>query len=206
MNNLSLIIGIVLIVISIIFIFIGGWEKFHLQRENNAWLALFIVGWIIFVAGAALILLAILSNKKSKVPIGNVKVVTPSGVIPLPAVVPQPPALPSGPSIASLISGPPVVTPGIPAVTPGIPAVTPGIPAVTPGIPAVTSGPPAVTSSLGVSSMSNRVSGFISGPPSIYNLPPIPQSSKSELAGGVVQYQPLQPTNYPASLKGGLFD
>jgi hypothetical protein len=182
MNNLSLIIGIVLIVISIIFIFIGGWEKFHLQRENNAWLALFIVGWIVFVAGAALILLAILSNKKSKVPLDKVSVVTPDGVKPLTAVVPRPPTVISGPSIASLISGIPVVTPGIPTVNPGIPTVT---------------------SSLGVSSMTNRVSGLISGPPSIYNLPPIP---KKELAGGVIQYQPLQPTNYPASLKGGLFD
>ena len=186
MNNLSLIIGIVLIVISIILIFVGGWEKFHLERENNAWLALFIVGWIIFVAGAALILLGIFSNKKTKIPENNVNVITKYGVeVPLPTV-------------KSLIGSVPLES----RRSIDVPVKAP------------TSGPPIAprgilkssmkSSTLGVSSASNSISQLISGPPSIYDLPPI--QSKTELVGGVIEYQPLQPTNYPASLKGGLFD
>jgi hypothetical protein len=202
MNNLSLIIGIVIIVLSIILIFVGGWEKFHLQRENNAWLALFIVGWISFVAGAGLILLGIVSNKKSKVPINKVSLVTPTGVVPITSIASQigtsNPAAPSigvpASSMGSLTSGPPAA-----ANIPG--PVNSSVPL---GIVKTSIVPPVV----GVSSMSNSVSGLISGPPSIYDLPPLPKipTGPPKLGGGLIEYDVLQNTNYPASLKGGLFD
>jgi hypothetical protein len=181
MNNLSLIIGIILIVIAIVFIFVGGWEKFHLQRENNAWLALFIVGWIIFVFGAGLILLAIFSNKKAKVPLDKLALVTPSGVVPLPAIVPSLISTTSGPPASSMISGPPASS-----MISGPPASS------------MISGPPA--------------SSMISGPPASSMISGPPASSmisgplREKLTGGVIEYQPLQPTNYQVSLKGGLFD
>jgi hypothetical protein len=200
MNNLSLIIGIVIIVLSIILIFVGGWEKFHLQRENNAWLALFIVGWISFVAGAGLILLGIVSNKKSKVSLDKLSVKTPTGVIPLTSVV-----VPMGSSASPMGSA---ASPMGSAASPmgSLTSGPPNVGSVSTPMGSLTSGPPVVSSALGVSSMSSSVSGLITGPPSIYDLPPVPISSKSKLGGGVIEYQPLELTNYPASLKGGLFD
>jgi hypothetical protein len=67
MNSLSIIIGSIIIVISLILAIVGGWEKFHLERENNAWLALFIVGMIGIIAGVVLVLIGIYTDRPKKI-------------------------------------------------------------------------------------------------------------------------------------------
>ncbi len=71
MNSLSVIIGSVIIVISLIIAIVGGWEKFHLERKNDAWLAMFIVGMIGIFAGIALVLLGVYSNRPKKININK---------------------------------------------------------------------------------------------------------------------------------------
>ena len=71
MNSISVIIGSVIIVISLIIAIVGGLEKFHLERKNNAWLAMFIVGMIGIVAGIVLVLLGVYSNRRKKININK---------------------------------------------------------------------------------------------------------------------------------------
>ena len=175
MNKLSLIIGIVILVLSIVLIFVGGWEKFHLQRDENAWLALFIVGWIGFIAGGALIFLGIYSNKKSKVPLTQLSLVTPNGPIPL-----------STPSLE-------LSTPSLPLSTPSLPLSTPSLPLSTPSLP---------LSNLNKTIDSINLMSKISN---IYNYPKS-TNSKTKKSTGTIVYDTLENSNYPNSLKGGLFD
>jgi len=67
MNSLSIIIGSIIIVISLIIAIVGGWEKFHLERKNDAWLAMFIVGMIGIIAGVVLVLIGIYTNRPKKI-------------------------------------------------------------------------------------------------------------------------------------------
>ena len=71
MNSLSTIIGSVIIVISLILAFVGGWEKFHLQKKNEGWLALFIVGIIGIIAGIILVVIGVYSNRAKKINLVN---------------------------------------------------------------------------------------------------------------------------------------
>jgi hypothetical protein len=182
MNNLSLIIGIVILVLSIVLIFVGGWEKFHLQRDENAWLALFIVGWIFFVAGVALIFLGIFSNRKSKVPLSQLSLLTPDGAIPL---------------TTSSLS---LTTPSLPLTTPSLPLTTPSLPLSTPSLSLT-------TPSLPLSNLNKTIDSInlMSKISNIYNLPKS-TNSKSKKSTGTIVYDTLENSNYPNSLKGGLFD
>jgi hypothetical protein len=71
MNSISVILGSVIILISLIISIVGGLEKFHLERKNNAWLAMFIVGMIGIVAGIVLVLLGVYSNRRKKININK---------------------------------------------------------------------------------------------------------------------------------------
>lgn len=181
MNKLSLIIGIVILVLSVILIFVGGWEKFHLQRDENAWLVLFIIGWIGFIAGGALIFLGIFSNKKSKVPVDNLSIVTPVGAVPITAL---------NNTLSMSLDNIPVSLPN----TSNLPVSLPNTSTLPVSLPSTSN---LTKSILNVNSLPSLSYNYT---PSITKLP-----KKSSSTGKVV-YDTLEPTNYPAGLKGGLFD
>ena len=67
MNSWSIVIGSIIIIISLIITIVGGLEKFHLQKKNDAWLALFVVGMIGIIAGAILLAIGFYSNRAKKI-------------------------------------------------------------------------------------------------------------------------------------------
>jgi hypothetical protein len=181
MNKLSLIIGIVILVLSIILIFVGGWEKFHLQRDENAWLVLFILGWVGFAAGAGLILLGIFSNRKTKVPAAQLSVVTPVGTVPVTEL--------NNPLSMSLDN---------------IPVSLPSTSTLPVSLPNTSNLPVSLPST---STLTKSILNVNSLPSLSYNYTPsIPKLPKKSSSTGKVVYDTLEPANYPAGLKGGLFD
>ena len=71
MNSLSIIIGSILLVVSLTITIIGGWEKFRLQKKDEGWLAMFIVGLVGIFASIGLILLGAFTNRPKKININN---------------------------------------------------------------------------------------------------------------------------------------
>jgi len=64
MNVGLLIVGIFFLVIAFLFLFLGGWERFKLERKDDLWLVMFILGWIVLAFAIIFIVWAALSNRK----------------------------------------------------------------------------------------------------------------------------------------------
>ena len=65
MNAWILLLGITLLIIGIFLATIGGIEKFSLEREDNLWFILFILGMVIIIFSIGFIIYAYIIDKKS---------------------------------------------------------------------------------------------------------------------------------------------
>ena len=66
MNPWVLLLGIILLIIGIFLATVGGIEKFSLQRKDDLWLILFILGMVTIFFSIGFIIYAYIVDKKSK--------------------------------------------------------------------------------------------------------------------------------------------
>ena len=64
MNTWILIIGIAVFIFGLFLAIVGGVERFHLYRENELWLAAFVIGIIMIVFGIGFMVFAFFFDRK----------------------------------------------------------------------------------------------------------------------------------------------
>jgi hypothetical protein len=209
MNSLSIIIGSIIIVISLILAIVGGWEKFHLERENNAWLALFIVGMIGIIAGVVLVLIGIYTNRPKKIGLDDARlraIYDYNKSLPQSVPITQQAVrlggtigLPVGRPTDRSVSFAPIAPAVAPAVSSAVVAPTLSAPTLS---SAVSKGP----SEVGITAASKKLEIDITSIYDYINNKSPEQISLIRESVCPIKYKPLQSVPYSGQKMGGLFD